>query len=150
MSQTLRFLPLKMKLCKKRKEQTFLGCFWEINFLSEKFTTTDESALEKFRCLPASGAKLFVFFKYEILVLHWCIHCMDRWNVRISVAYCNNINVHTFPEILLAPSTTPITTAFPLLKQKINRNDIITLWKECHWLTPNGDWLFINHQMQIK
>ena len=54
-----------MKLYTK-KEKKLSGSFWEINILSEKLTTTDdddgrrttdESALEKLRCLSAGGAK---------------------------------------------------------------------------------------------
>ena len=49
-----------------KKEKKLSGSFWEINILSEKLTTTDddgrrrttdESALEKLRCLSAGGAK---------------------------------------------------------------------------------------------
>ena len=45
----------------RKKEEKLSGHFWDINHLSEKFTTydvrrtTDESALEKLRCLPAGG-----------------------------------------------------------------------------------------------
>ena len=40
-----------------KNEQKLSGSFWEINILSEKLTTMDESALEKLRCLSAGGAK---------------------------------------------------------------------------------------------
>ena len=42
----------------QKKEKKLSGSFWEIIILSEKLTTTtDESALEKLRCLSAGGAK---------------------------------------------------------------------------------------------
>ena len=47
-----------------KKEKKLSDSFWEIKFLIEKLTTddgrrrtTDESALEKLRCLSAGGAK---------------------------------------------------------------------------------------------
>ena len=55
-----------MKLYTK-KEKKLSGSFWEINILSEKLTTTtttDESALEKLRCLSAGGAKKCIFWGY--------------------------------------------------------------------------------------
>ena len=56
-----------MKLHAK-EEKKLSNSFWEIKILSEKLTTdgrrtddgrqtTDESSLEKLRCLPAGGAK---------------------------------------------------------------------------------------------
>ena len=70
-----------MKLYTK-KEKKLSGSFWEINILSEKLTTTDddgrrttddgrrrktdESALEKLRCLSAGGAKNS---KWEVFIL---------------------------------------------------------------------------------
>ena len=42
-----------------KKEKRLSGRFYEINILSEKLTppTTDESALEKLRCIPTGGDK---------------------------------------------------------------------------------------------
>ena len=40
-----------------KKEKKLSDSFWEIKLLIENLTTTDESALEKLRCLSAGGAK---------------------------------------------------------------------------------------------
>ena len=58
-----------------KKDKKLSGSFWEINILSEKLTTTtddgrqttDESALEKLRCLSAGGAKKFPYINLRKL-----------------------------------------------------------------------------------
>ena len=62
-----------------KKEKKLSGSFWEIHISSEKLTmtmtdddawrTTDESSLEKLRCLSAGGAKklFYRFWENELL-----------------------------------------------------------------------------------
>ena len=70
--------------CQQKKEKKLSGHFWEINHLSEKLTTdddrrrpTDESALEKFRCHSAGGAKNFSEQRNDVtqIVNIWRLAC---------------------------------------------------------------------------